>query len=580
MSEVANGVQTACEASVHNAGPGGYWDGFVNFWTGNGSYMPRTHCMVTAEGKPDWPWIIALVFLTTLVIGAYARIFVFWRCSYLEVAPPDRNRKLMQLAWIFALCAVCGYAMSILAFVWPAYRLLTCLMVVLVFWSWKFAFSLGEFRVSFEARRYQRELHETLKNREIELERLVSLRTQELEAARREADAANVAKSAFLANMSHEIRTPMTAILGFSELLRSEDLSDQEKGEYLELVRRHGEHLLAIINDILDLSKIEAGELKLESIPCDPAQIVRDVCASLRHVTAAKGVELVAHVQAGFPETVRSDPTRLRQILLNLVGNSTKFTSRGSIDVVCGATHTEDGRWLLSLAVRDTGIGMTGEQMSSLFRPFTQADASTTRKFGGTGLGLAISRHIALALGGTLRVSSEPGIGSTFTLEIPAGAAEGEAVVSGSARSTGGRTRFRSSDRVLIADDAPDIRRLVTYVLEKAGATVECVADGVEAVEMIAREHAAGRDYSLVLMDVDMPRLDGITAAKELRSRGINVPLIAITAHAMATDVARSLACGFDAHLPKPVNRDVLVSACLRAIIAHQRQNDSGAIAA
>jgi signal transduction histidine kinase/ActR/RegA family two-component response regulator len=579
MADVVNGGAEACGASVESAATAGYWDSFVNFWTGNGAYRPRTHCMVTEAGTPDWPWIIALVVLTSLVIAAYTRIFIFWCQCYLEVAPSDRNRKLMQLAWVFALCALCGYAMSIMSFVWPAYRLVTALMAVLVFWSWRFAWSLGEFRVSFAARRYERELRESLKNREFELERLVSLRTKELEAARREADAANIAKTAFLANMSHEIRTPMTAILGFSELLRSEDLDSHEKGDYLELVRRHGEHLLAIINDILDLSKIEAGELRLEQIPCNPALVVNDVCASVRHVAAAKGIELTTNIPENFPTMVSSDPTRLRQILLNLVGNAVKFTSTGAVNVTCDAIRSQDDRWDIQIAVKDTGIGMNAEQMRSIFHPFTQADASTTRKFGGTGLGLAISHHLAEALGGCLRVMSVEGEGSTFTLEVPAGVLALEAGTASDQSVVSARTRLRGSDRILIADDSADIRRLISHVLERAGATVDSAIDGAEAVDVVARESAAGRGYSLILLDVDMPRLDGIAAAKEIRRRGIDTPLIAITAHAMARDVDRSLACGFDAHLPKPVDRAVLVNECLRAIIAHQNR-DGGSLAA
>jgi signal transduction histidine kinase/CheY-like chemotaxis protein len=579
MADVVNGLSDACGTSGQTAVTAGYWDSFVNFWTGNGAYRPRTHCMVTEAGTPDWPWIIVLVILTSLVIAAYARIFIFWCQSYLEVAPPDRNRKLMQLAWVFALCAVCGYAMSIMSFVWPAYRLVTVLMAVLVFWSWRFAWSLGEFRVSFAARRYERELRESLKNREIELERLVSLRTKELEAARREADSANIAKTAFLANMSHEIRTPMTAILGFSELLRSEDLDSHEKGEYLELVRRHGEHLLAIINDILDLSKIEAGELRLERIACNPVLVVNDVCASVRHLAAAKRIELTTNIPESFPTMVCSDPTRLRQILLNLVGNAVKFTSSGSVSVSCEAAQIQNDRWDIRIAVKDTGIGMSLEQMQSIFHPFTQADASTTRKFGGTGLGLAISRHLAEAMGGQLRVLSMEGQGSTFTLELSAGIFELETGGNADRSLAPTRTRLRGSDRILIADDSADIRRLVAYVLEKAGATVDSAIDGAEAVDVIEREWVAGRGYSLILLDVDMPRLDGIAAAKEIRKRGIDVPLIAITAHAMATDVERSLACGFDAHLPKPVDRTVLVNECLRAIISHQHRGGNAAAA-
>ena len=264
------------------------WDFFTNY----GRYMPRIHCLTGADGGPDWPWIIGLIALTSGVIAGYLRIFVFWRRSYLEVPPKDRNRKLMDLAYVFLWCAICGYAMSITMFFWPAYRLLAIFLVILNVFTWKFATSLDAFRVSFSARQLQRELSEALGRRNAELERVVAERTMELEQARTEADAASATKSAFLANMSHEIRTPMTAILGFADLLSDHTQSEADRDACVQTIRRQGDHLLTVINDILDLSKIEAGKLEVERIAASPAAIIEDIHALFSPKAAAKGITL------------------------------------------------------------------------------------------------------------------------------------------------------------------------------------------------------------------------------------------------------------------------------------------------
>lgn len=388
-----------------------------DFFTNAGSYKPRVECMQTASGDPDWFWIIALTVLTLGVIAWYLRIFHFWRQCYYAEAEEDRNSKMMELAQIFLWCAVCGYAMSVVMFVWPAYRLLAIFLLVLNIWSWRFVATIEPFRLSLSAKRLERELRESLESRTVELERLVEARTLELQEAKLAADAANRSKSMFLANMSHEIRTPMTAILGFTDLLAAgQDRTEQM--EIVETISRNGKHLLQVINDILDLSKIESGEMTIETIRCDPWTVLRDATSLYAPRASEKGVSLVLDIDRSVPPAIRTDPTRLRQILYNLVSNAVKFTDQGSVRIEATAKPVR-GSTLLEVRVKDTGIGMTEEQIGRVFSPFAQADESTTRRYGGTGLGLPIAMTLAQKLGGSLEVESQSGIGSMFVLSLP-----------------------------------------------------------------------------------------------------------------------------------------------------------------
>jgi signal transduction histidine kinase/CheY-like chemotaxis protein len=379
----------------------------------------------------------------------------------------------------------------------------------------------------------------------------------ELEQAQRAALAAARTKSEFLANMSHEIRTPMNAILGFSEELAGElerTGATREADEALSTIRRNSEHLLTVLNDILDLSKIEAGRMPVESIPCSPREMVDEVLALLRPRAAAKGLALEAEVGGSVPGAVLSDPTRVRQILLNLVGNAIKFTERGAVRVRVSPEGSADGR--LAFEVVDTGIGLDEGDRESVFQPFSQGDASTTRRFGGTGLGLPISRRIAELLGGTISVASERGRGSTFRVTIAAPEAPELRI-----RTTDSARRpVRLAGRALLAEDGLDNQRLFKRILERAGLDVDVAPNGRAACDLVSAAVAAGAPYDVILLDMQMPELDGYGAAAELRASGVRTPIVALTAHAMSGDRERCLAAGCDAYLTKPVQRERLLA--------------------
>ncbi len=388
---------------------------------------------------------------------------------------------------------------------------------------------------------------------------------QEAARARFEAEAANRAKSEFLANMSHEIRTPMNAILGYSELLSDPDLEHQ-RDEHLATIRRSGQHLLSIINDILDISKIEAGQLKIESVPCRLGEHVDGVVALLRPLASAKGLELSVEWCGDVPGIVRTDTTRLRQILVNLVGNAIKFTTQGGVGIQISPVEpppgagARAGATLLQFSVRDSGIGMTPEQVSRLFKPFVQADASTTRCFGGTGLGLAISKCLAEMMGGTVRVESSPGIGSTFHATISVqGASEGD-LASPASQAPAEANRSLAGLRILLVEDGPDNQRLISHHLTRAGASVDLAENGEAG---ITRVQGSG-GYDVILMDMQMPVMDGYEASRRLRGEGYRGPIIALTAHAIAGDRDKCIGAGCDDYATKPINRATLLSLCAR----------------
>jgi two-component system, sensor histidine kinase and response regulator len=397
-----------------------------------------------------------------------------------------------------------------------------------------------------------------LKNAQLELERV----NEELVAARDKAEAASRAKSAFLANMSHEIRTPMNAIIGFTDLLKSACRDDVEARQ-LDHVDEAAHHLLQLINDILDLSKIEAGKLSLEHVPFSLRQVIARTTSLVQHQAAAKGLEL--EIDTGrIPNALCGDPTRLSQALLNLLGNAVKFTERGRI-ALRGRCHDEGAKGLLvRFEVHDTGIGVPADRIDQLFTAFEQADSSTTRRFGGTGLGLALTRRLAELMGGEVGVQSQPGRGSVFW--FTARLARGEMAGSDTQPAplpvaVGACLRDPGQACVLVVEDNRFNQEVARAVLERAGLSVQIAPDGEQALQM-----AAGTSYDLVLMDLHMPGMDGFEAARALRRLEAyrETPILALTADAYGETRTACLEAGMNDHLAKPISAQRLCEALAR----------------
>jgi signal transduction histidine kinase/DNA-binding response OmpR family regulator len=388
------------------------------------------------------------------------------------------------------------------------------------------------------------------------------------------AEAANRAKSEFLANMSHELRTPMSAILGFADMMTRTGDHAIDAAECVSTIRRNSQHLLDLINEILDLSKIEAGQMKVERIQCDLPALLCELGALMQPRAAEKSLQITIDIQGPVPRYIQTDPQRLRQILVNLLGNAIKFTPSGCVNLTVSQKNQAESCQLI-LVVRDTGIGMTSEQLSRVFEPFAQAESSTTRKFGGTGLGLTISRRLARLLDGDITVSSEPNIGSAFTVTMDARNCDSEESFSNlddpSLRAIQSdvlcdTTSFTA--KILLVEDGRDNQRLLSTLLRMAGADVEIVNNGQVAVE-----RAAVGSFDLILMDMQMPVMDGYTATAELRSRDVHTPIIALTAYAMAEDRAKCLASGCNDYLSKPVRPDSLLNM-VKSHLAHSIESE------
>lgn len=390
----------------------------------------------------------------------------------------------------------------------------------------------------------------------------------ELKEARKHAEAANDAKTHFLANMSHEIRTPLNAIMGFTELLLDPMISIEEKMKSVSIVRRNGHQLLKIVDEILDISKVEAGGLVTEKVETNLFNLLNEIKTLMLIQAAKKKIELQVDMSARLPAVVITDSTRLRQILINILGNAIKFTEYGSVNLKPSLTLNSDGRCVLQFDVTDTGLGISPESSEKIFKPFSQADSSTTRLYGGTGLGLALSRKLALALGGDVRLlRSQPGVGSQFviTLEVllPSAVEWLSDAEDGNEQSEV-PSQPPSPDilvgrRVLLVEDAEDNQFLIKQFLNRTGVVVDIASNGEEGVTK-----ALAHEYDVVLMDIQMPLVDGYQATIRLRQAGYKRPIIALTAHALIEEREKSQQAGCDGHLTKPINRTLLIESLLQ----------------
>jgi len=526
---------------------------------GNG-FMPHGHCYLW---KPEILWLHllsdALVALSYFAIPVLLIYFVTKRES-----TPFRG-----VFWMFsAFIVACGltHVVSIVEIWNPVYRLSGLVKAATGIISAATALAMVRLIPEALALRSPAELqavNERLSELNARLEERVSERTHELERA-------NQTKSQFLANVSHEIRTPMTAILGFSDLLLEDgDLvaAPAKRLEAIATIQRNGEYLLQVINDLLDLSKVEAGALAVQHTRVDPVRLVQEVVELMGIRARHAGIGLRVEYEAAIPESIESDPLRIRQVLINIVGNALKFTERGEVVLSVGAERGAQPR--LVIGVRDSGPGIDPDELHRLFQPFEQGGPSVTRRYGGTGLGLSISRKLVELLGGEIAVESEKGVGSEFRILLPVETAGELRWIAGEPHA-GARDAARTlppidltSRRVLLVEDGPDNQRLFSHLLERAGATLVLAQDGQEGSRLALEAERNGSPFDVVLMDMQMPRMDGYTATGFLRRSGYRGRIVALTAYAMAGERERCLQLGCDDFLVKPIEPRALLVAAL-----------------
>ena len=381
----------------------------------------------------------------------------------------------------------------------------------------------------------------------------------ELERLRIQADEANVAKGRFLANMSHEIRTPLAAVMGFSEMIAKGNLQEKERNECAQAVKRNGAMLLRLIDDILDLSKVEAEKLEFENVEFSLDEVFRDVDSNLSFRAHSKQIKLNwSYHQTFNDELFKGDPSRIKQMLLNIIGNAIKFTDKGNVNIsVDAASAVQENKKRIMVTVQDQGIGLSQEQAERLFQPFSQADTSTHRRFGGSGLGLVISKRIANKMNGDVRLlAAAPGQGSTFEISFEIELADGKRraeVIEKKTREVG--IPNLADKTILVVDDSPDNLALINLFVRATNVKLIFASNGLEAVEAVKQNN-----LDLVVMDVQMPLMDGCTATQEIRKMGVKIPIIALTAHALASEHEKCIAAGCDGVLSKPVARERLLA--------------------
>jgi signal transduction histidine kinase len=389
-----------------------------------------------------------------------------------------------------------------------------------------------------------------------------------LETLRKEAEAASVAKGRFLANMSHEIRTPLSAVLGFSEILCKDEVSTEEKSECITAIRRNGDLLKRLIDDILDLSKVEAQRLEIENVEFDFTDLLSDVKQILSLKAAEKGIGLNL-IRSDFENKIYiGDPSRIKQILLNLGGNAIKFTKKGHVSIEAKAEPKANGVERIHFLVKDTGLGMNAEQAKRIFKPFTQADSSTTRKYGGTGLGLVISSQIAQAMGGHVHLlETAPGKGTTFEVEfnLNLGTYAVDTFSPGKSCAENnqefGAPISLNGFTVLVADDSIDNRALIQLILKKTNANLIMAEDGLQALDAVMKSSP-----DVILMDIQMPEMDGLEATQRLRKNGFTKPIVALTAHSAVSEHRACLKAGCNEVLTKPISQDELIRKLKRIL--------------